>query len=73
MPFHYDSGLLLMLTSFNKHPLKIKNNRGKEVSTAGVGDDGILILVARGLSDWLLKGIQFKIYRRLVGIILHSG
>lgn len=56
VPFHYDNGLLLMLTSFDKHPLRIKDKKGEEVSTADVGDDGMLILVARGLTDWLLQG-----------------
>jgi len=57
-PFHTDNGLLLLLTPFQDHPLKIKNKNGEEINTSMAGDDSLLVLVAAGLPEWLLKGTQ---------------
>ncbi|XP_023345714.1 uncharacterized protein LOC111714758 isoform X4 [Eurytemora carolleeae] len=55
-PFHTDSGILLLLTPFQEHPLKIRTLGGQTIDTSEVGDDSIMILIARGLPDWLLRG-----------------
>jgi len=57
-PFHTDNGLLLLLTPFQDHPLKIKNKNGEEINTRQLGDDSVLVLVAAGLPQWLLEGTQ---------------
>eukprot|EP00090_Calanus_glacialis_P033852 TRINITY_DN5638_c0_g1_i1.p1 TRINITY_DN5638_c0_g1~~TRINITY_DN5638_c0_g1_i1.p1 ORF type:complete len:545 (-),score=136.05 TRINITY_DN5638_c0_g1_i1:1228-2862(-) len=57
-PFHTDNGLLLMITPFQEHPLQVKNKMGEIVETGELGDDALLVLVASGLSQWLLKGTK---------------
>ena len=55
LPFHVDNGLYLLLTPSSEHPLLVKDRSREEISTKGVGDDSILVLMARGLKDWLLQ------------------
>jgi len=55
-PFHTDNGILLMITPFQDHPLKVKTVGGRTIDTSKFGDDTLLVLVARALPDWLLRG-----------------
>ena len=59
-PFHTDNGLMLLLTPFPEHPLKIKNSQGEVLSTAHLGDDSIIVILASALPNWLLKGFIIK-------------
>eukprot|EP00092_Neocalanus_flemingeri_P002133 GFUD01002273.1.p1 GENE.GFUD01002273.1~~GFUD01002273.1.p1 ORF type:complete len:546 (-),score=175.52 GFUD01002273.1:534-2171(-) len=57
-PFHTDNGLLLMITPFQEHPLQMKNKMGEIVETGEIGEDAVLILLASGLPQWLLRGTK---------------
>jgi len=56
LPFHIDSGILLMLTPSTDLPVQIKGKDGELIDTAEINEDAIIFIVARGLSDWLLQG-----------------
>lgn len=56
VPFHTDNGILLLITPFHEHPLQVKSLGGKLIDTSSLGDSDILILIARGLPEWLLRG-----------------
>lgn len=55
-PFHVDNGVLLLITPFKEHPLQIRTAGGISIDTSTVGEDAVLVLIARGLPDWLLRG-----------------
>ena len=55
VPYHVDNGIYLIITSFPGHGLKIKNSNGNEISTDKLAPNDILVLMGRGLTDWLLK------------------
>jgi len=56
LPFHVDSGVLLMLTPSIDLPVQIRGSDGVLIYTSRVSDDSIIFIVARGLTDWLLQG-----------------
>lgn len=56
LPFHIDSGVLLMLTPSADLPVQIRGSDGVLIDTSSVSDDSIIFIVARGLTDWLLQG-----------------
>jgi len=56
VPFHTDNGILLLITPFQEHPLQVKSLGGKLIDTSSLGDSDILILIARGMPEWLLRG-----------------
>ena len=53
VPFHVDNGLYLIITPFPNHGLKIKTSTGQEILTE-LSSDSVLVLMARGLTDWFL-------------------
>ena len=55
-PFHIDSGLLLFLTPFKKHPLLIRNRLQQNLNTNILEEGSVIVIVASGLPNWLLKG-----------------
>ena len=55
-PFHIDSGLLLFLTPFKKHPLLIKNRLQDDISTNNLDEGSVIVILASALPNWLLKG-----------------
>jgi hypothetical protein len=55
VPFHIDNGLFLLLTPFPSPSLLVKLSNGATVDTAGLASDTVLVLVGRGLTDWLLQ------------------
>lgn len=55
VPFHVDNGFFLLLTPFQGHGLKIKTSTGTIVDTDHIPTDSVLVLMGRGLTDWLLK------------------
>ncbi len=56
LPFHVDNGLYLLLTPFPEHPLLVQDRSGEVISTSGVRSDSVLVMMARGLNEWLLRG-----------------
>ena len=63
-PFHTDNGLMLLLTPFQEHPLKIRNCQGELLITSHLSDDSIIVILASALPNWLLKGFIKKIYKK---------
>ena len=55
-PFHVDSGLLLFLTPFKKHPLLIKNRLQDNVNTNNLEEGSVIVILSSALPNWLLKG-----------------
>ena len=55
VPFHVDNGLYLIITPFQEHAMKVKLSNGKIVSTNHIESDSALVLIGRGLTDWLLS------------------
>ena len=57
VPFHIDNGLYLIITPFMNHGLQIQTSSGKVYdSSKMVKNDEALVLIGRGLTDWLLQG-----------------
>ena len=54
VPFHLDNGLFLIITPFPEHGMNVKLSNGMTVSTSNVALDSALVLIGRGLTDWLL-------------------
>ncbi len=57
-PFHVDKGLLLLLTPFKQHPLLVKAKDGALLRTEDLEESAVIVIIASGLPDWLLKGSQ---------------
>lgn len=55
VPFHLDNGLFLIITPFPEHGMNVKISNGITVSTSHVGLDSALVLIGRGLTDWLMS------------------
>jgi len=55
VPFHVDNGLYLIITPFPGHGMNVELSDGEIVSTSHVASDSALVLLGRGLSDWLLS------------------
>jgi hypothetical protein len=55
VPFHVDNGLYLILTPFPNHGLQIKTSTGSIVNTDNLDSNSVLVLMGRGLADWLLQ------------------
>ena len=55
VPYHVDNGLYLIITSFPEHGLRLKDSDGNEIATDDLNPNDILVLMGRGLTDWLLK------------------
>lgn len=55
VPFHIDNGIFLLLTPFPDPSLSVKLSNGQTISTDGLGPDSVLVLMGRGLTDWLLQ------------------
>ena len=58
VPYHIDNGLFLLLTPFPSPSLLVRLSDGQSISTNGLGTDSILVLIGRGLTDWLLQEQQ---------------
>lgn len=54
VPFHIDNGMYLIITPFPGHGLKIQTSSGEIIDTDELGYDSIIVLMGRGLTDWLL-------------------
>jgi len=57
-PFHTDNGILLLITPFQEHPLQVKSVGGRIIDTSSLDDSSVLILLARALPEWLLRGTR---------------
>lgn len=55
-PFHTDNGILLLITPFQEHPLQVRKLGGMIMDTSKLDDSSVLILIARALPEWLLRG-----------------
>ena len=55
VPYHVDNGIYLLLTPFPNHGLEVELSNGHKVSTSDVDSESILVLMGRGLTDWLLQ------------------
>ena len=55
VPFHVDNGLFLVITPFPGHGMEVKLSTGFSVSTNQVSSDSALVLLGRGLTDWMLS------------------
>ena len=55
VPFHVDNGLFLIITPFPGHGMNVKISNGITVSTSHVRLDSALVLIGRGLTDWLMS------------------
>eukprot|EP00088_Acartia_fossae_P012261 TRINITY_DN16319_c0_g1_i1.p1 TRINITY_DN16319_c0_g1~~TRINITY_DN16319_c0_g1_i1.p1 ORF type:complete len:651 (-),score=90.21 TRINITY_DN16319_c0_g1_i1:261-2159(-) len=55
-PFHTDNGILLLITPFQAHPLQVRSMGGQIINTATLDNSAVLVLVARALPEWLLRG-----------------
>jgi hypothetical protein len=62
VPFHIDNGLFLLLTPFPDPSLLVKLSNGQTVDTAGLASDTVLVLMGRGLTDWLLQGQPVNLF-----------
>ncbi len=65
VPFHVDNGMFLLITPFPQVALEVRLEDGNEISTSDVDSDVILVLIGRGLGDWLLQAepeIQNRFY-----------
>ena len=58
VPFHVDNGLYLLITPFPGHGLKIKTSSGDIIDTDDIKADSVLVLMGRGLTDWLLRNSE---------------
>ena len=58
VPFHVDNGIYLLLTPFPSHGLSVQLSNGNKISTSDVDSNSILVLMGRGLTDWLLQQDQ---------------
>lgn len=58
VPYHIDNGLFLIITPFSDPSLEVKLSNGKKVTTGDVGPDSVLVLMGRGLTEWLLPEDQ---------------
>ena len=56
IPFHKDSGFILFLTPFPLHPLMIKDKHGETLSTDGLMEDSVIVILGTGITEWLLGG-----------------
>ena len=56
IPFHKDSGFILLLTPFPLHPLIIKDKYGETLSTDGLKEDSVIVILGTGITEWLLGG-----------------
>ena len=56
IPFHKDSGFILLLTPFPMHPLIIKDKYGETLSTDGLKEDSVIVILGTGITEWLLGG-----------------
>ena len=56
IPFHKDSGFILFLTPFPLHPLIIKDKYGETLSTDGLKEDSVIVILGTGITEWLLGG-----------------
>jgi hypothetical protein len=57
-PFHTDNGILLLITPFQEHPLQVRSIGGQLIDTSSLDDSAVLILIARALPEWLLRGTR---------------
>jgi hypothetical protein len=58
LSYHLDNGLYLLLTPSPQQPLRLRSRHGRPVRTDAVADDSVLFLLGRGLTDWLLQGVN---------------
>ena len=54
VPFHKDNGLYLFITPYPGHGLTIRTSSGQVLKTNDVKSDSVIVLMGRGLTDWLL-------------------
>jgi len=55
--------MFLILTPFTDPSLEVKLSNGMRVTTANLGSDSVLVLMGRGLTDWLLPKSQVMIIK----------
>ena len=60
VPYHADNGMYLILSPFKGSGLSVKLSNGKAVSTSDLGPGSLLVLVGRGLTEWLLQDGGFE-------------
>lgn len=54
VPYHMDNGLYLLITPYPGQGLTFKTSLGIEMNTSNLGLDSLVVLMGRGLTDWLL-------------------
>ena len=60
VPFHLDNGLYLIITPYPGHGLKIMTSTGSIIDTDAIPTHSVLVLMGKGLTDWLLpQSTQF--------------
>jgi hypothetical protein len=62
VPFHIDNGIFLLITPFPDPSLLVKLSNGETVPTDKLTSDSVLVLMGRGLTDWLLQ-VALHCYR----------
>jgi hypothetical protein len=58
VPYHIDNGLFLIITPFSNPSLEMKLSDGAKVNSADLGSDAVIVLMGRGLTEWLLPKDQ---------------
>jgi len=58
VPNHVDNGLFLIITPFSSPSLEVKLSTGQKINTQHVRSDSVIVLIGRGLTDWLLPQNQ---------------
>ena len=54
VPYHTDNGLYLLITPYPGQGLTLKTSLDTEMDTNELGLDSLVVLMGRGLTDWLL-------------------
>ena len=62
VPYHVDNGIYLLLTPFPHHGLEVQLSDGERLSTTDISSDSLIVLMGRGLTDWLLQLSKEKPY-----------
>ncbi len=59
IPFHVDNGIFLIITNFPEHPLMVRLSDGSNTTVPDESAE-VLVLLGRGLTDWLLQEKELR-------------
>ena len=62
VPFHKDSGMILYLTHFPDHPVRIKARNGEFLNTDSLPTESVIVIIGTGISEWLLEQTETSQY-----------